>query len=313
MLFRSLSRSFRSSSYSVAYPRWAHFSSEITHTALNITRLTSLRALSSLIHDTKPIDGKGNSQEIVKFLTLNNISDNPGAKKKGRRVGRGIGCSKGKTCGRGHKGQKARAGRGVHPTFEGGQTKFYKRIPKRGFTNKEFRSYMLPLNVGTLQDYVDMGRINLPGIDDKPLNMKDLVNAGLTKSSAIKDGVKLLGKGKERVNSPIRIEVSRASKGAIEAIEASGGEVTTVHYNKLALRALLKPEKFDTIPRFARPPPKLMPYYTNYKNRGYLSQEIQLKKLALTIEEVSSNGDNADDRKESGNAHGHQTEVEVPK
>merc|ERR1719223_1131373 len=109
--------------------------------------------------------------------------------------------------------------------------------------------------------------------------MKDLVNAGLTTTGSIKHGVKLLAKGKERLRTPFKIEISRASNGAIEAIEKAGGEITTVHYNKLALRALLKPEKFDVIPRRARPPPKLMQYYTDYEKRGYLSPEIQLKKL----------------------------------
>ena len=91
---------------------------------------------------------------------------------QGRRVGRGIGSSKGKTCGRGHKGQKARAGGGVSPLFEGGQTKFYKRIPKRGFKNNHAEA-MVPLNVGTLQDYIDMGRLTPPSGDEDPLTMKD--------------------------------------------------------------------------------------------------------------------------------------------
>lgn len=166
--------------------------------------------------------------------------------------------------------------------FEGGQTKFYKRIPKRGFTNVHAEP-MLPINVGTLQDYIDMGRLTPKGDDEsdsnKALTMKDLVDAGLTKTSSIKHGVKLLAKGKERLRTPIQIEVSRASQAAIEAIEEVGGRVTTVHYNALALRALLRPEKFDVLPKQAKPPPKLMPYYTNWKNRGYLSPQAQMEKL----------------------------------
>lgn len=219
---------------------------------------------------------------MVTFLGLNNISDNPGAIKKKRRVGRGIGSSKGKTSGRGHKGQKARAGRGVHPTFEGGQTKLYKRLPKRGFNNKVHAEPMVPINVGTLQDYVDMGRLVPPKVDDydaPALTMKDLVDAGITKTSAIKHGMKLLGDGANRVRTPLRIEISRASTSAIEAIENVGGEVTTVHYNRLALRALLRPQKFDILPKRAMPPPRLMTYYTSWKNRGYLSPEVQLRKI----------------------------------
>jgi len=194
-------------------------------------------------------------------------------------VGRGIGSSKGKTCGKGHKGQKSRSGGGPSPRFEGGQTPFYKRIPKRGFTNKHAQP-MVPINVGTLQDYIDMGRLKVSNeLNQQPLTMKDLVEAGITKNSSIKHGIKLLAKGKERLRSPIKIEISRASTSAIEAIEKAGGEITTVHYNRLALRALLKPEKFEVIPKRARPPPKLMQYYTDYDKRGYLSPEVQLKKV----------------------------------
>ena len=213
---------------------------------------------------------------------------------KARRVGRGIGSSKGKTCGRGHKGQKARSGGGPSPLFEGGQTPFYKRIPKRGFKNSNAQP-MVPINVGTLQDYIDMGRLVVTEKNkDKPLTMKDLVNAGITKASTIKHGIKLLGKGKERLRTPFKIEISRASNAAIEAVENVGGEVTTVHYNRLALRALLKPEKFDIIPRRARPPPRLMQYYTDHEKRGYLSPEKQLQK----VQEMLGDADTGHEKKE---------------
>jgi len=113
-----------------------------------------------------------------------------------------------------------------------------------------------------------------------------LVDAGVTTCSSVKHGVKLLGKGKERLRTPFKIEISRASEGAIEAIEKIGGELTTVHYNRLALRALLKPEKFDVLPRRARPPPKLMQYYTDYDKRGYLSPEVQLKQVKWRLDSV---------------------------
>jgi large subunit ribosomal protein L15 len=141
---------------------------------------------------------------------------------------------------------------------------------------------MVPINLGTLQDYVDMGRI-IPQAnpDDPPLTIKDLVAAGMLKNSTIKHGVKLLAKGKERLRTPLRIEISRASSDAITALESVGGQVTTVHYNKLALRTLLKPHKFEgkIMPKRASPPPKLMTYYTNHEKRGYLSPESQLKKV----------------------------------
>lgn len=236
----------------------------------------SLRSFSSVNADKR---------EVVTFLSLNNLSDNEGAIKIGRRVGRGIGSSKGKTCGRGHKGQKARSGGGVKPYFEGGQTNFIKRVPKRGFKNRHAEP-MVPINVGTLQDYIDMGRL-VPS--NEPLTIKDLVDAGVTKCSSIKHGVKLLAKGKERLRTPFKIEISRASEGAIEAIENVGGEITTVHYNRLALRALLKPDKFEVIPKRARPPPKLMQYYTDYEKRGYLSPEMQLRRLKEGLEAASEN------------------------
>lgn len=228
-------------------------------------------------------------REVVTYVTLNTLSDNPGAIKKKRRVGRGIGSSKGKTCGRGHKGQKARSGgkRKVKPGFEGGQTKLYKRLPKRGFKNKVHAEPMTPINLGDLQDYIDMKRLNIS--DNNIITMKDMVEAGLTTMSSVKFGIKLLAKGKERFRSPIKIEVSRASKAAIETIESVGGEITTAHFTRISLRAVMKPHKFDgkLTPRRALPHPKLMAYYNNYENRGYLSPQMQKKKLMerLTLKE----------------------------
>jgi len=216
------------------------------------------------------------TEEIVEVLKLNMLRDNPGAVKKKRRIGRGIGSSKGKTSGRGHKGQKARAGGSIPHGFEGGQTKLYKLLPKRGFTNTPHKTDMLGLNVGTIQDYIDMGRLPT----SKVLTIKDFCEAGICKPSSVKHGVKLLSKGKERLKTPIQVEISRASENAIDAVENVGGEVTTVHYNKLALRALLKPHKFALLPKFARPPPKLQPYYTDWdRNRGYLSVQAQMRRL----------------------------------
>jgi len=297
-------------------------------------------------------------------LKLNMLQDNPGAVKKKRRIGRGIGSSKGKTSGRGHKGQKARAGGSIPNHFEGGQTRFFKLLPKRGFTNKRHKAEMLALNVGTIQDYIDMGRfpsIPIPTTttttdendnesENTPpptptvvLTMKDFMEAGLCTASSNKHGMKLLAHGKERVRTPIKIEISRASESAIAAIEAVGGEVTTVHYNKLALRTLLKPHKYTTptgtinisselscdddapigkrrgkqgkrilpLPKNARPNPKWQPYYTNWKNRGYLSVQAQMRKLLFerpdlehkftkALAATTVNSSNDDDNEETG-------------
>ena len=264
------------------------------------------RALSSLSQSKQPLG------EPITFITLNKLRDNPGAVKKARRIGRGIGSSKGKTCGRGHKGQKARAGGGVHPTFEGGQTKFYKRMPKIGkMKNANFKLELIPLNVGKVQDYVTMGRLR-PERSDGVLTMRDFVNAGMFPSSSVKTGVKLLGDGKEYIKDKLLIEVPFASASAIEAIESKGGFVTTVHYNRLALRALLKPHKFpnkpevmlareygdgvdaseldvhDTylLPRRARPPPKYMPYYNDFSKRGYLNPKVQLERKKRGLKDL---------------------------
>lgn len=154
---------------------------------------------------------------------------------------------------------------------------------------------MLGVNLGTLQDFVDMGRLPT----DRVLTLKDFCDAGLCTPSSIKHGVKLLAKGKERLRSPIQLEVSRSSEEAINALEKVGGEVTTVHYNKLALRALLKPDKFVRLPKFARPPPKLLPYYTDWNNRGYLSVKAQMRQLLKERPEVEESFQKA--LKESSN------------
>ncbi|CAI5746020.1 unnamed protein product [Peronospora destructor] len=208
-------------------------------------------------------------------VRLNNLRDNEGAHKRAKRLGRGIGSGKGKTSGRGHKGQKARSGGGSGrgPGFEGGQTPLYQRIPKRGFNNK-FATPMETLNVDKLQLFVDMGRLDA----SKKITMKELVDSGIVTCSRVKHGIKLLGNGSQHLTTKLDIEVSQASDSAIKAVEVAGGSITSVYHNRLALRALLKPHKFEMIPQAARPNPTKLTYYTNYEKRGYLSPEIQAKK-----------------------------------
>lgn len=212
--------------------------------------------------------------EPVQILRLNNLHDNPGAIKKKRRVGRGIGSSKGKTSGRGHKGQKARSGASIHPTFEGGQTPLYKLFPKRGFKNTRHAEIMNGVNLGTIQMYITMQRLD----PTQPITIAAMKEAGMFKSSAVKHGVKLLSAGKENLTYPLTIRVNRASAAAIAAVEAAGGSVVSVHLNRLALRTEMRPEKFKDgpIPKHARPPPKYQPYYTSYYKRGYLNPAVQM-------------------------------------
>jgi large subunit ribosomal protein L15 len=109
------------------------------------------------------------------------------------------------------------------------------------------------------------------------------LEAGLFKANAVKNGVKLLSNGKEHLTSPVRINISRASAGAIEALEAIGGQVTTVHYNRLALRQLLRPQKFADAPvKLARPPPKWQSYYSSWSKRGYLNPAVQMREWLRT-------------------------------
>jgi large subunit ribosomal protein L15 len=137
---------------------------------------------------------------------------------------------------------------------------------------------MEELNLGKLQDWIDQGRLD----PSQPITMKHLQDSNIV--GKIKHGVKVLAKGSENFQTPIKLEISRASKSAIDAIENKGGRVTTMYYNRLALRALLKPEKFDLMPRRARPPPKIIPYYLNFENRGELSAEMQLSQAPFTCE-----------------------------
>ena len=120
-------------------------------------------------------------------MKLNEISDNPGATKNRKRVGRGIGSGTGKTSGSGHKGQKARSGVSING-FEGGQMPIHRRLPKRGFTNI-FRKQYVEVNLGRLQAAIDAGKLDAK----KPVDSAALLGAGVI--SKPRDGVRILGKG----------------------------------------------------------------------------------------------------------------------
>ena len=175
--------------------------------------------------------------------------------KQARRVGRGIGSSKGKTAGRGHKGQKARSGGGPKPGFEGGQTPLRLRVPKRGFHNPFSLDYHR-LNLDRVQEWIDEGRLD----PSRTITMKDLRDSGVIRRK-IRDGVKLLGNGAGGLSTKIDLQVSSASSSARRAVEEAGGRVTTVYYNALGMRALLRPGWFEKkgrlLPRPARMPPKM--------------------------------------------------------
>jgi large subunit ribosomal protein L15 len=148
-------------------------------------------------------------------MKLNELAPNPGSRHTSKRVGRGIGSGKGKTAGRGHKGQKARAG-GATTTFEGGQMPIYRRLPKRGFTNP-FRKVYVPLNLDRLQAAVDAGRLD-PG---KPVDLDALRAAGLVAKR--RDGIRLLARGE--LSAALTIQVDSASRAAVAAVEKAGGKL----------------------------------------------------------------------------------------
>ncbi|MCC3246011.1 50S ribosomal protein L15 [Methylocystis sp. WRRC1] len=148
-------------------------------------------------------------------MKLNELSDNPGASKNRMRVGRGIGSGKGKTGGRGVKGQKARTGVAIKG-FEGGQMPLHRRLPKRGFHNPFSVDYN-EINVGRIQQAIDAGKLD----SSVPVTIESLIAAGLV--SKARDGVKILGQGE--IKAKLAFEVAAASKGAIAAIEGAGGSV----------------------------------------------------------------------------------------
>ena len=151
-------------------------------------------------------------------MKLNDIRDNPGARKERVRVGRGIGSGKGKTAGRGQKGQKSRSGVAIKG-FEGGQMPLHMRLPKRGFNNPFGKDYA-EVNLGMVQKFIDAGKLDAKGdIDHAVLKAAGLARGG-------KDGVRLLGKGD--FTATAKFVVAGASKGAIEAVEKAGGSVEVI-------------------------------------------------------------------------------------
>ena len=152
-------------------------------------------------------------------MRLNEISDNQGATRPRKRVGRGIASGTGKTSGKGMKGQKARSGVSLLG-FEGGQMPIYRRLPKRGFNNP-FSNDFAELNVGLLQEAIDAKRIDAK----QTLTTALLVEAGVVKKK--KDGLRLLGHGE--LKTKVTLEVQGATKGAIAAVEKAGGSVTVLN------------------------------------------------------------------------------------
>jgi len=151
-------------------------------------------------------------------MQLNELKPQEGSRKNRKRVGRGIASGTGKTCGHGQKGQKARSGVAIKG-FEGGQMPLYRRLPKRGFTNPNAKTYA-EVNLGILQKFIDDKKIDIK----KPIDAAALISSGLIRRE--KDGVRLLAKGE--LKSKVEIKVAGASASAVAAVEKAGGKVEIV-------------------------------------------------------------------------------------
>lgn len=147
------------------------------------------------------------------MMNLSNLKPAEGSRTAGFRVGRGHGSGNGKTAGRGHKGQKARSGGGVRPGFEGGQMPLYRRIPKRGFTNRNTKE-IVDINVSLLNRFEDGATVGI----------KELIATGIIKNP--RDGIKILGHGE--LNKKLTVQANAFSKSAEEKIKNAGGNVEVI-------------------------------------------------------------------------------------
>ena len=149
-------------------------------------------------------------------MKLHELRDNPGATHRRKRVGRGPGSGTGKMAGRGIKGQKSRSGVAIKG-YEGGQMPLYQRLPKRGFNKPNRKEYAL-VNLDRLQAFVDAGKLD----GGAEIDEAALVASGLVRR--VRDGVRVLGRGE--LTTPLKLRVTGASAGAVQAVEAAGGSLT---------------------------------------------------------------------------------------
>ncbi|OAA66477.1 50S ribosomal subunit protein l15 [Niveomyces insectorum RCEF 264] len=221
---------------------------------------------------------------------LASLRDNPGAHQKRIRLGRGPSSGKGKTSGRGHKGQKQHGK--VKPWFQGGQTPLIRTWGQKGFVNHR-ADVMSEVNLDRLQAFIDAGRID----PTKPITPRELIQSGLV--GRVRDGIKILARGKDDLRTPVDLLVSRASANAIDAIEAAGGKIVTRYFTKQSIKWLLQGksavsstplptgperveeelEKLRQAPHSRRLPDPTsrwdIEYYRDPAHRGYLSHMLQ--------------------------------------
>ncbi|EFC38545.1 predicted protein [Naegleria gruberi] len=258
----------------------------------NNTTITPQQQYERFRQTIKPLKKKEAYKQFIEVentkvedISLTNLKL-PMPLKKKRRVGRGTGSGRGKTCGRGRGGLYSRNGINLPVGFEGGQTPLWRRVPKYGFRNGKFKLNYQEVNLEQIQFLIDSGRIDIS--QGATITMRTLKEAGLIKNPKY-PGIKLLAKGKEFLRSKIDIEVPRASKEAIKAIESVGGSVRSIYYNKKSIQVMLNFEKFiqqkghllsdeeKSNPQLiykkymGLPPPKLLSFYMEEANRGYLA------------------------------------------
>ena len=154
-------------------------------------------------------------------MKLNELRDNPGATKSRKRIARGPGSGTGKTAGRGVKGQKSRSGVAING-YEGGQMPLYQRLPKRGFTKPNQKKFAV-INLGIIQKFVDAKKLDAK----KAITEDVLVEAGIVRRKL--DGVRVLAKGE--ISAKLNLEVTGASKAAVEAVEKAGGSLKVTGQN----------------------------------------------------------------------------------
>lgn len=171
-------------------------------------------------------------------MKLNQLRDNPGARQTRLCVGRGIGSGKGKTAGRGVKGQKARSGVTIKG-FEGGQMSLLRRMPKRGFNNFMTKSFAA-INLDTIQEAIDSKKLSAA----KPIDLDVLIDAGVVRQAHAGEGLRLLA-GRAALKTKATFIVAGASVGAVKAVEKAGGkvEILPAKVNKLLKGKLPKKEQ----------------------------------------------------------------------
>jgi large subunit ribosomal protein L15 len=212
-----------------------------------------------------------NEDNVIPFIRHSNIKDNYGARMRSVRVGRGPGSSKGKTSTRGHKGYMARTGNAARH-FEGGQTPMTRRIPKHGFSTKGIKQKLTYINIEKIAYLISKKRID----PTKPITIKELFYSGGINKTL--EGVKLLGRGSDKLKElpPLNIEVSYASKEAIEHIKAAGGSVICKYRTALLLKYLIKPYKFHKELTTPYPPVDQVKKMLNEEKKGAMYLNINI-------------------------------------